>query len=85
MQSLVAAYNLPGLAPKVDIKPHIQEAIARVGLLLHHLTLHGLSNPFCCLLLLHTMVRSSFWTASRLCKQLVEGLSALRLFTIHTA
>lgn len=30
VKNLVMVYELPGLAPKIDIQPHIQEAITKV-------------------------------------------------------
>ena len=32
VKNLVTVYELPGLAPKIDIQPHIQEAITKVRL-----------------------------------------------------
>ncbi len=32
VKNLVTVYELPGLAPKIDIQPHIQEAITKVHL-----------------------------------------------------
>ncbi len=32
VKNLVTVYELPGLAPKIDIQPHIQEAITNVRL-----------------------------------------------------
>lgn len=32
VKNLVTVYELPGLAPKIDIQPHIQEAFTKVRL-----------------------------------------------------
>ncbi len=36
VKNLVTVYELPGLAPKIDIQPHIQEAITKVRLSCQH-------------------------------------------------